>query len=164
MLFIFFMFFMFYVLFFVVFVVVVNVVVFFVFVILFIVICADKWRRIWRNQWVSPSPVAKTIFFPWPGSDQALTRLNICFFFNKVYFHDSVSRRIMSFQIDWTPLSKTDFCLNFDPRLENLCLFFSKKCIFTIVFLGESRHSELIGPPFQRPILKKKIRLKFQSG
>ena len=26
----------------------------------------------------------------------------------------------------------------------------------TILFLGESRHSELIGPRFQRPILKKK--------
>ena len=68
-------------------------------------------------------------------------------------YHDIVSRRITSFRIDWTPLSKTDFEKK-DGRAE--FFYFLKKCIFTILFLGESRHSELIGPPFQRPILKKK--------
>ena len=127
------------------------------------------------------------------------------------YFHDSVSRRITSFRMDWTPLSKNDlktkilaprlkiskFWLNESRFLARLgsemglngfvskperglptCRqqlswiysqyssretlhkglkkrFIKKKCIFTIVFLGKSRHFKSIGPPFQKRFFQK---------
>ena len=74
-----------------------------------------------------------------------------------LHFQDSVSRQISPFQIDWAPLSKTIFekISSVVPPPKTFLSFFEKKCIFTIVFLGESGHFESTGPPFQIPFFAK---------
>ena len=70
-----------------------------------------------------------------------------------MHFHDSVTWRIRSFQADWTPLLKTIF--EKISHHQKFFLFFEKECISMVVFLGESGHSESVGPPFKNHFLKK---------
>ena len=57
------------------------------------------------------------------------------FFEKKKHFHDSVSRQIKSFRVDWTPLSRTAFAkissvVHRDPPPKIFLSFFEKKMPF----------------------------------
>ena len=69
----------------------------------------SKWLDSPRNTIVK----MQNVFF-WGGGGP----VHSSFLLERMHFHDSVSRRIRPFRVDWTPLSKTIFWKNFSsPKI-----------------------------------------------